>query len=455
MFAPLALVLGVVLGHVAAVAHTGRVVDERGLDFATQRGFDSYVPTLYNDPANCTIGYGHLVHLGPCVFNRAPSDALGGAAAYARQLADEMPYLSLVDGRLVKRRISKQEARALLRRDARKTDAIVNRRFKTPLGQNQYDALWDFTFNGCLRGGLGRKLIAAVNRRDFETAVALIPRCNKGVNRRGKLVVLGGLVRRRAAEVKLFDTPDEPTTTTTTTTSTTSTTDTATCSADELSRPPSPGCYRVKVRVILDKYPGDPQGHLGVGVGSATVQPGGKTITCLNPGDAAACFVYDDVAVNTTVTVTATPGSESPDPATPADSAFEKFAGSCTGTGDCVLTPSSNNTVVSVHFRPAVATLTLRASVSTAEMSANGEGHVASTLPVSPVRCGPGSANSFTLPCSLMVRINGEVQVQSDNQGRTPTTPTFSDNCAVRPAAPDYCDITLTSDQTVIATYGG
>ncbi len=73
----------------------------------------------------------------------------------------------------------------------------------------------------------------------------------------------------------------------------------------------------------------------------------------------------------------------------------------------------------------------------------------------SPVRCGPGSANSFTLPCSLLVRINGEVQVQSDNQGHTPTMPTFSDNCAVRTAAPDYCDITLTSDQTVIATYGG
>ena len=103
VIAPPALALGLLLGYAAAVAHTGRVVDERGLDFATQRGFDSYVPTLYNDPANCTIGYGHLVHLGPCVFNRPPSGALGGAGAYARQLDEEMPYLNQVNGKFVKR----------------------------------------------------------------------------------------------------------------------------------------------------------------------------------------------------------------------------------------------------------------------------------------------------------------------------------------------------------------
>jgi hypothetical protein len=152
--------------------------------------------------------------------------------------------------------------------------------------------------------------------------------------------------------------------------------------------------------------------------------------------------------------VSATPGSEAPDPGSPSDSAFEKFAGSCTGTGACTLTPSSNNTVVNVYFRPAVVTLTLQASVNTAEMSANGEGHVAGTDPFSPVYCG-GSGDSMSLPCSLLVRINGEVQVQSDNQGHTPVTPMFSDNCPARTAAPDYCDITLTGSQTVTAAYGG
>jgi hypothetical protein len=49
----------------------------------------------------------------------------------------------------------------------------------------------------------------------------------------------------------------------------------------------------------------------------------------------------------------------------------------------------------------------------------------------------------------------GEVAVSSDNQGHSPATPTFSNNCAVRPNAMEFCNITLTSDQTVTATYGG
>jgi GH24 family phage-related lysozyme (muramidase) len=180
-----------------AIADTGRRVDERGLQFATQPGFDSFEKKLYNDPQNCTIGYGHLVHLGPCAYNRSPDDVLGRAGDYQKQLKKEMPYLKDVDGRLVPRSISRDEARNLLREDAGKTDAIVNRNFNTPLGQNQYDALWDFTFNGCLRGSLGRKVIAAVNRRDFATVESLLPRCNKGLNKHGKLVVFPGLVRRR------------------------------------------------------------------------------------------------------------------------------------------------------------------------------------------------------------------------------------------------------------------
>ena len=58
------------------------------------------------------------------------------------------------------------------------------------------------------------------------------------------------------------------------------------------------------------------------------------------------------------------------------------------------------------------------------------------------------------LPCSMLVRVNGEVQVQA-NHGTlaTNSAPTFSDNCPARAGAPDYCDITLTSDQTVAATF--
>jgi hypothetical protein len=54
----------------------------------------------------------------------------------------------------------------------------------------------------------------------------------------------------------------------------------------------------------------------------------------------------------------------------------------------------------------------------------------------------------------MLVRVNGEVQVQA-NHGTlaTNSAPTFSDNCPARAGAPDYCDITLTSDQTVAATF--
>jgi hypothetical protein len=112
-------------------------------------------------------------------------------------------------------------------------------------------------------------------------------------------------------------------------------------------------------------------------------------------------------------------------------------------------------TVVDVYFIPAVVTLTLDASPRTGpEMSASGEGHVAGTDPFSPVYCPSQNGDSMPLPCSMLVRVNGEVQVQA-NHGTlaTNSAPTFSDNCPARAGAPDYCDITLTSDQTVAATF--
>ncbi|MGZ4195897.1 MAG: hypothetical protein ACXVFQ_05770 [Solirubrobacteraceae bacterium] len=50
------------------------------------------------------------------------------------------------------------------------------------------------------------------------------------------------------------------------------------------------------------------------------------------------------------------------------------------------------------------------------------------------------------------LRVHGEVTVQADDQGHG-MTPSFSSNCPARAAAPDYCDITMTSDQTVTATF--
>lgn len=85
-------------------------------------------------------------------------------------------------------------------------------------------------------------------------------------------------------------------------------------------------------------------------------------------------------------------------------------------------------------------------------MSADAEGHVAGTDPLSPVYCG-APEDAMGLPCSMLVRVDGEVVVQANDAGQG-ATPTFSSNCPARADAPDYCDIALTSDQTVTATFG-
>jgi lysozyme len=427
-------------------------VDRRGLQYiADNEGYKlnsqgQYV--VYNDPLGfCTAGYGHLLHKSNCT---------------AADLAGAFNNLSA------------SQAVALLQMDANSFAAYIVGRTQVPISQAQLDALVDFAFNVGQPAYGGSTLLRLLNQGQVDQVPGQLARwvhgtVGNGANKHVK--VLKGLVLRRGTESKMwtngqFPTAKHPLPTPgglpppppTTTTPTTPTPTPANCSSDNLSQPPPDGCYRVKVQVILDYYPGDTQHGLGVGVGSATVEPGGGTIACLNPGNAGACFVYEDVAVNTTVTVTATPGSLASDSSAGVDSMFEKFAGSCTGTGACVLTPSSNNTVVDVYFIPAVAKLTLDASPQHGpEMIANTEGPPATSNPLSPVYCGSASYDTMSLSCSLLVRINQQVQVSSAFPG-APTgsnTPTFSNNCPARPADPSYCDITLTSDQTVTASYGG
>ena len=51
---------------------TQYVIDPQLVDFVAQ--WEGFSAKKYNDPAgNCTAGYGHLLHLGPC--NGSPSEA--------------------------------------------------------------------------------------------------------------------------------------------------------------------------------------------------------------------------------------------------------------------------------------------------------------------------------------------------------------------------------------------
>ena len=98
------------------------------------------------------------------------------------------------------------QAEDLLRADLLESAMNVAALVKVPLTDNQFDALVSFEFNS---GGLSlststmRRLL---NAKDYTGAADQFPRWNKG-RVKGKLVVLPGLVSRRAEERALFMQP--------------------------------------------------------------------------------------------------------------------------------------------------------------------------------------------------------------------------------------------------------
>ena len=152
-------------------------VSNRGLKLIAE--FEGERLELYDDPADhCTIGYGHLVHLKRCD---------GSEPAEFR------------------RGITKTRALALLRSDARSAERAVNSMIRVPLSQKQFDALVSFTYNlgaGSLERSTLRKLL---NQGDYGAVPDQLRRWNKAGGK-----VLKGLVRRRAAEAKLWSSGGRP-----------------------------------------------------------------------------------------------------------------------------------------------------------------------------------------------------------------------------------------------------
>ena len=144
-------------------------INKKGLSIIKQ--FEGCRLTAYKDPVGIpTIGYGHTagVKLGQT--------------------------------------ITQAQADAYLAQDAGTAEKAVSRYDDTyHWNENQFSALVSFTYN-CGAGNLD-KLLEGGNRT-VEEISAKISTYNKGtVN--GTKVVLSGLVRRRAAEKALFDTPVE------------------------------------------------------------------------------------------------------------------------------------------------------------------------------------------------------------------------------------------------------
>jgi len=153
-------------------------ISARGL--ALIADFEGFRPTLYNDPAgNCTIGYGFLVHLGPC--DGRPS---------------EQPYAN---------GLTEPKARAALRIKAAQYAAYVTHFTTSPLNQNQFDAMTSFCYNVGPGGYSHSTVLAAINRDDYGQAAVNLQLYVRGTDG----ATYPGLVRRRAAEAALFNQPME------------------------------------------------------------------------------------------------------------------------------------------------------------------------------------------------------------------------------------------------------
>lgn len=106
--------------------------------------------------------------------------------------------------------ITKAQAMELLAKDVQRFEAGVRKNVRVPLTQPQFDALVSFTFNVGEGGLVDTNVARAVNDRRFaDVPAALLAWTRARVN--GKMEILPGLVRRRAAEGEMFsrlaDTP--------------------------------------------------------------------------------------------------------------------------------------------------------------------------------------------------------------------------------------------------------
>jgi len=101
--------------------------------------------------------------------------------------------------------ITQEQANDLLMGDVSHAAAAVNRLVTVPLTQDQFDALVDFVFNVGIGNFGSSTLLRELNASNFTEAAAQFERWSHAGG-----IVVAGLLRRRQAEAKLFQT-DLPT----------------------------------------------------------------------------------------------------------------------------------------------------------------------------------------------------------------------------------------------------
>lgn len=102
-------------------------------------------------------------------------------------------------------RISQAEAEDRLQEDVETAEKCINDAVKVPLTQNQFDALVSWVFNlGCKRFRQST-MLQKINEQKWQEASIELRKWDMAGGRQ-----VDGLMRRRAAESKLFDSKDAP-----------------------------------------------------------------------------------------------------------------------------------------------------------------------------------------------------------------------------------------------------
>jgi GH24 family phage-related lysozyme (muramidase) len=128
---------------------------------------------LHNDPANhASIGFGHLIHLGP-LNGSEPEEFRHG--------------------------ISREQALELLRNDLANAETQVNERVTVPLKPHQFEAMVSFVFNVGRGNFADSDLLARLNAGDYDSVPGEMRRW---VFAGGRPFL--GLIRRRQREGTLF-----------------------------------------------------------------------------------------------------------------------------------------------------------------------------------------------------------------------------------------------------------
>lgn len=135
--------------------------------------FEGFRGQMYNDPVgHATIGFGHLVHMGP-INGSEPSE--------------------------FKRGITRERGLELLRADAGSCATEISSSVKVKLNQAQADALISFAFNVGNGAFKDSTLLKLLNQGDYGAVPTQLNRWTKASGR-----TLPGLVTRRKAEGALF-----------------------------------------------------------------------------------------------------------------------------------------------------------------------------------------------------------------------------------------------------------